>query len=179
MLHLVLPEIELYNPATNEFLTLKRISLTLEHSLISISKWEAKWKIALINNIDKLSDEQFLDYIRCMIIGKDDVDLSRLGINEQNIIRNYINDSMTATTFPKKPGAPSREIITSEVIYSWMVGLKIPFEPSEKWHINRLLTLIQVCSDNRQPPKKMSQKETMAMYARINAERRARLNSKG
>lgn len=179
MLHLVLPEIELYNSATNEFLTLKRISLTLEHSLISISKWEAKWKIALINNIDKLSDEQFLDYIRCMIIGKDDVDLSRLGINEQNIIRNYINDSMTATTFPKKPGAPSREIITSEVIYSWMVGLKIPFEPSEKWHINRLLTLIQVCSDNHQPPKKMSQKETMAMYARINAERRARLNSKG
>ena len=179
MLHLVLPEIELYNSATNEFLTLKRISLTLEHSLISISKWEAKWKIALINNIDKLSDEQFLDYIRCMIIGKDDVDLSRLGINEQNIIRNYINDSMTATTFPKKPGAPSREIITSEVIYSWMVGLKIPFEPSEKWHINRLLTLIQVCSDNRQPPKKMSQKETVAMYARINAERRARLNSKG
>ncbi len=179
MLRLDLPEEELYNSSTNEFSTLKKMSLSMEHSLISISKWEAKWKKAFINNMDKLTDEEFLDYVRCMIIGKDDADLSRLGLNGLNIIRGYINDSMTATTFPKKSGAPSREIITSEVIYSWMVGLRIPFDPCEKWHINRLLTLIQVCSDDRQPKKKMSMKETMVMYARINAERRAKLNSKG
>lgn len=179
MIRLDLPEEELYNSATNEFSTLKKMSLSLEHSLISISKWEAKWKKAFINNMDKLTDEEFLDYVRCMIIGKDDTDLSRLKLNEFNIIRGYINNSMTATTFPNKPGAPSREIITSEVIYSWMVGLRIPFDPCEKWHINRLLTLIQICSDDRQPKKKMSMKETMAMYARINAERRAKLNSKG
>lgn len=178
MLRIDLPEQETYDSIKNEFRTFKSTHLLLEHSLIAISKWEAKWKKPFINNADQLTDDEFLDYIRCMIIGDDSVDLHRLGVTEFNKIKEYMNDPMTAVTFSKRGGDSSEKIITNEEVYSWMADLRIPFS-CEKWHLNRLLTLIEVCNLNHQEPKKMSRKETMAMYKRLNAERRAKMNSKG
>ena len=94
-------------------------------------------------------------------------------------VGDYINDTMTATTIKQGNGRHSREIITNEIIYYWMVALQIPFEPCEKWHLNRLMTLIQVTSIKNQPPKKMGKKNIMQSNAAINAARRARLGSKG
>lgn len=178
MLRIDMPEKETYDSANNEFRTYKSMNLLLEHSLIAVSKWEMKWKKPFVNNADRLTDEEFLDYVRCMIIGNDSIDLGRLGVAELNKIKEYMNDPMTATTFAESDKKSTGQIITNEEIYSWMADLHIPFT-CEKWHLNRLLTLIQVCNLNHQEPKKMSRKDTMAMYRRINAERRAKMKSKG
>lgn len=179
MLKIEFPETDFYDSKRNEFLPLKRIVLLLEHSLLSISKWEAKWKKPLINNLDKLTDEEFLDYVRCMVIGNlDDETLGRFTLKEFNMIREYMDDPMTATTFPDTGQAPSREIITSEVVYAWMAEAQIPFS-CEKWHINRLMVLIKCIATDREPSKKMSKKDTAAMYKRLNEQRKAKLKSKG
>ena len=107
-------------------------------------------------------------------------DVAYTQLTKENIdeIMKYVNDPMTATTFSKENKKPSREIITSEIIYSWMITLKIPVE-FEKWHIRRLLTLIRVCEIKNSPPKKMSKREIMSRNAALNAARRKQFNSKG
>lgn len=155
--------------------------LCLEHSLISISKWESKWKKAFISDKD-MTRKQTIDYIRCMCLNAPD-DLTvfeTLTAEEIESINNYINDSMTATTISQRgPKRPSREIITAEIVYYWMVQYGIPFDPCEKWHFSRLMTLIEVCSVKNAPPQKMGRKEQMAQQRMLNASRRAKLNSKG
>lgn len=179
MLTITIPAMELFNDITQEFIETKAQTIQLEHSLVSISKWESKWNKPFLANNDK-SIAETLDYIRCMTITQNvnpDVyrRLSRSNIED---INNYIDAPMTATTFSDNKSGRSREIVTSELIYYWMISLNIPME-CQRWHLNRLLTLIRVCNVKDTPPKKMSRREIMNRNAALNAARRKQLNSKG
>lgn len=162
------------------FVDPKTVTLQLEHSLLSISKWESKWHKPFLSK-DEKSKEETIDYIKCMTLTQNvnpEVydHLSKANIQE---INDYIGDSKTATTFTDdKSARPNREIVTSELIYYWMVALEIPFE-CQKWHLNRLLTLIRVCNVKNTPPKKMSQREIMSRNAALNAARKKKYKTKG
>lgn len=152
----------------------------LEHSLKSVSKWESKWKRAFLSN-KPLTKEQNIDYIRCMeVTGQVDPKIFDLLTQDQvQQISEYINDKMTATVINHRgPNKPSRETITSEVIYFWMIQHGIPPE-YEKWHLNRLLTLIEVCGVKGGPQKKMSMREQMAQQRALNEARRAKYKTRG
>lgn len=179
MLTITIPERELFNDQTQEFITVKGQTIQLEHSLVSLSKWESKWNKPFLDNKDK-TIEQTLDYIKCMTITQNVHDYIYKCLTNANIeaINNYIDAPMTATTFNNTNNSSNREIVTSELIYYWMVSLNIPFE-CQKWHLNRLLTLIRVCNVKNAPPKKMSQQEIMSRNAALNAARRKKLNSNG
>lgn len=155
-------------------------TLQLEHSLVSISKWESKWCVPFFAKREKTTEE-VIDYVKCMTITqnvKDEVygNLTRTNISE---ILKYIEAPMTATTFPAKRNGPgNKEIVTSELIYHWMIELGIPLD-CQKWHINRLLTLIEVRNRKLQPPKKMNKKDIVGQYARLNEARKRQLNTRG
>ena len=155
--------------------------LQLEHSLVSISKWESKWCVPFLGKKgDVKSPKQTLDYIKCMTITqtvKDEV-YENLSASDITVINDYISQPMTATTFNELNNGTSKEIITSELIYYWMISLNIPME-CQRWHINRLLTLIRVCNIKNGPAKKMNKKEIASKYASLNAARRQQLKSKG
>ena len=174
---------ELYNPATKEFITAKDATLSLEHSLVSISKWESKWHKPFISK-EKKTQEETIDYIKCMTITQNVDPNVYLFLSNENVkeINAYIDNPMTATWFTehKGPNAPRRssEQITSELIYYWMVALEIPWE-AQKWHLNRLLTLVRICNIKNQPSKKASKQETMSRNAALNAARRKQLGTKG
>lgn len=178
MLEIETPEIEFYDEEKNEFSSVKSQKLFLEHSLISISKWESKWKKPFLSQ-DKKTVEELIDYIKCMTINKNvDPDVySCLTTEIMTKVQEYIDDPMTATTIKDLDKSNSREIITSEVVYYWMVKLAIPFE-CQKWHINRLITLVRVYNA-KENPKKMSKSEILAQNRELNAARRAKLNTKG
>ncbi len=180
MLTITIPAREVYNDETEEFLSVKETTLQLEHSLISISKWESKWHVPFLNT-PEMTPEQMFDYIRCMTI-KDNIDPSVYQcLTAGNIqqIQEYINDPMTATTINERnPKSHSREIITSEVLYYQMIALTIPFE-CQKWHLNRLIMLIRVCAIKNQPPKKMGKHELASRNRALNAARRQQLHTKG
>lgn len=182
MLSIVVPQTEKFNEATNEFIYIKEQKLQLEHSLVSLSKWESRWhKPFLSSKNNNKSQEEIIDYIRCMTITQNVDPNVYYNLTQKNYdkIQAYIDDSMTATTFSDiQKTAPSREIITSELIYYWMIAYNVPVE-FEKWHLNRLLTLIKVCSIKNTPPKKMSKREIMNRNAALNASRRKAHNSKG
>lgn len=158
-------------------------TLKLEHSLVSISKWESRWHKPFLTTQGNMTDEETIHYIKCMTLTQNVADevferaaRSHICINK---IAEYINNPMTATTFREEKGAKSsREIVTSELIYYWMFESGIPIE-CQKWHLNRLLTVIRVCSVKRQPPKKRSKRDIMSSNAALNAARRAQLNTKG
>lgn len=155
--------------------------LKLEHSLYSISKWESKWKKVFLDDKVQRTLEESIDYIKCMTINKniDPSVYSRIRHIDLAKVDEYINDPMTATWFSKENrGAPSRKKVTSEVIYHWMIMNGIPFE-CDKWHLNRLLTLIRVCEAEQGKQKKMSKKDIMAQNRAINASRKAKHHSKG
>lgn len=180
MLTIVIPERELYDEISNEFITTKEYKLQLEHSLVSISKWESKWNKAFLDKKPKTSEET-IDYIKCMTITQNVPDEAYLGLTSSNIsdIKKYIDASMTATTFYNNGTRGAiRETVTSELVYYWMISLNIPME-CQKWHINRLLTLIRVCNIKNTPPKKMSRNEIMSRNAALNAARRKQLHSNG
>ena len=180
MLQITVPRTEYYDEANNQFIYKDEETLRLEHSLVSLSKWEAKHQKAFLSKRD-MTEEETLDYVRCMTINKNvDPDiyyrLSRENIEEINA---YISAPMTATTFHEdKNGRTSREVITSELIYYWMIALNIPFE-CQKWHLNRLLTLVRVCNIKNAPPKKMGKGDLMRRNAQLNAARRKKLRTKG
>jgi hypothetical protein len=180
MLQITIPEQELFNDKTGEFTKTKQYVLTLQHSLVSVSKWESKWQTPFLTKEEK-SVEETVDYIRCMTITQN-VDPIAYNFITNDIIKevnDYIESPMTATTFSKdRNHIINREIITSEIIYYWMVALTIPFE-CEKWHLNRLLTLINVCNIKNQPKKKIGRAELLARQRNLNAARRSKLNSTG
>lgn len=180
MLTITIPAKELFDEKTQTFFTTKEQTLVLEHSLVSLSKWESKWHKPFLTQDEKTLEET-IDYIKCMTITQN-VDptvynfLSPFNITE---INNYIQDPMTATTFYNdNQKGRAKEVITSELIYYWMIALNIPME-CQKWHLNRLLTLVRVCNVKNTPPKKMSKRDVASKYASLNAARRNKLNSKG
>lgn len=178
MLEVFVKGCEQYDENKNIFVSIKDQTLKLEHSLLSISKWESKWHKPFINKENK-STEEVIDYIKCMTINTVNDDIYRC-INDSvfRIVNNYISDPMTATTFNDINDRPSREIITSEIIYYWMITYNIPFE-CEKWHLNKLLTLIKVCNNKNNPDKKMSRSEVIRRNKELNSKRRMAMNSKG
>lgn len=185
MLKIVIPAVEsddVWDNDKEEFVHIedkKEQGILLEHSLLSISKWESKWCKPFLTKEDKTVDET-IDYIRCMTVTPniDPQIYDRLTTKHIQQIKEYINAPMTATTLPKNRKGNSRRIITSELIYYWMIAFNIPFD-CEKWHISRLLTLIGVCEVESAPAKKQSRRETASQYAALNAARRKKLNSKG
>lgn len=183
MLQITIPENkELWDEKRQEFVSEPAITLQLEHSLISLSKWESKWHKSFFTKED-MTNEQTLDYIRCMTLSPKNLPIDvyyRLSQKNVDAILAYINDPMTATTFNEKDDRKGfgKERITSELIYYWMIALQIPVE-FEKWHLNRLITLIRVCEIKNTPPKKMSKRDIMSRNAALNAARRKQLGSKG
>lgn len=169
-----------WDEKNEEFVKARTQILQLEHSLVSLSKWESKWCKSFLANPEKTYEET-IDYIKCMTITqnvKPEVytHLSNANIDE---VSKYIEAPMTATYFNENKGGKSgRETITSELIYYWMISLNIPFE-CQKWHLNRLITLIRVCQIKNTPPKKMSRSEIMSQNAALNAARKRQLNTKG
>lgn len=181
MLEIEIPEIEMFNEDTSEFFYIKGTTLQLEHSLISISKWESKWKKPFMVKEPPKTTEETVDYIRCMTINKrvDPNVYLAIAPDQMLEVNKYIEDAMTATTFnDMNDGPPSREIITSELVYYWMFKCGIPME-CEKWHINRLITLIRVFGVKDAPKKKMSKAQIMARNRELNEQRRAKYNTKG
>lgn len=182
MLRIIIPETELFDEKREEFVNIKRTELHLEHSLISITRWEQKWHKPFLGKEEK-TPEEITDYIRCMTITKDvnPMVYNYIPKNELNRIFDYIDDPMTAAWFSneeeKKAGRKKR-IITNEIVYYWIITLGIPLE-FEKRHLNHLLTLIRVINAETAPAKKMSKKEILAQNAKLNAARRARYKTKG
>lgn len=183
MLQITIPESnELWDERKQEFVTEPEITLQLEHSLISLARWESKWHKSFYSK-EEMTTEETLDYIKCMTLSPKNLNIDAyLRLSKENVdaILNYIHDPMTATTFRDdgKKGGFGGERITSELIYYWMIALNIPFE-CEKWHLNRLITLIRVCEIKNTPPKKMNKRDIMSRNAALNAARRKQLGSKG
>lgn len=180
MLRITVPDREYWDERKQEFVNIKGGELKLEHSLVSIAKWESKWNKSFLHTKEK-TDEETIDYVRCMTLTQNiDHDIYK-NLSVQNIedIKNYINAPMTATVFADTGDkSTSREVVTAELIYYWMIAYNIPFE-CQKWHINRLLTLVRVCGIKNNPPKKMSKGEIMRRNAALNAQRRKQMNTKG
>lgn len=180
MLQIDVPDIELFDDEKQEFIKLSGGSLQLEHSLLSLSKWESKWCKPFLDKNNK-TDEEIIDYIRCMTInrGVNSEVYNYISENSYSEISNYINAPMTATWFTEREtNAIKKETITSEIIYYWMISQNIPME-CQKWHLNRLLTLIRVCSIKNSPPKKMGRNDMLTNRRALNEARRKQLNSKG
>lgn len=182
MLEITIPKQRLFNEETYEFMYVDETKLCLEHSLVSLSKWESKWCKAFLST-KAMTSEETIDYIKCMTINKNvDPDVYNFLTNE-NIeqIKAYIEAPMTATYFSedKSSKGTSRETVTAELIYYWMISLQIPIEECQKWHLNRLLTLIRVCNIKNTPPKKRSKREIMSRNAALNAARRQQMNTRG
>lgn len=178
MLTVTVPGTEFFDEETETFIRSDEQTLRLEHSLASISKWESRHHKPFLGS--ELSYEETLDYISCM--SEDEAApfiVSALTGDTVRRINDYIEDTMTGTTFSNAPGKKGkREIITAEIIYYWMTALNIPLE-CEHWHLNRLMTLIRVCSIKNSPTKKMSKSEAARQARELNAARRKRLQTKG
>ena len=179
MLQITIPDREYWDAKNERFVNKKGQTISLEHSLVSLSKWEAKYHKPFFSDKEK-TGEEILYYIQCMTITQN-VDPSvyeLLTRDNFKAIHEYISNPMTATTINEHGGRKNREVVTSELIYYWMITLNIPFK-CEKWHLNRLMMLIRVCNVKNQPNKKMSKAQTMKSNAALNAARRQQLHSKG
>lgn len=184
MLQILIPQSELFDEKKQEFISIKETKICLEHSLVSVSKWEAKWKKPFIprTKMDKKTDEEIIDYIRCMTITQNVNPMIYSCLSNENIteIMNYIDDPMTATTIVKNSSkAGQKEVLTSEVIYYYMFSCGIPLE-CQKWHFNRLIMLINIFGEKNNPKKKkMSRQEIMERNRELNEQRKAKLGTTG
>lgn len=180
MLRITVPMQEAYDEAKEEFVVSEGFELELEHSLVSLSKWESFWEKPFLSGEEK-TEEETRAYIKDMVItpGVPPEVFERLNQKNYDDINRYIGAKMTATWFSDtKKESPNGEKITSELIYYWMISLNVPFA-CENWHLSRLLTLIRVCNLKNQPKKKMSRQEAARQQRELNAQRRAQMGSKG
>ena len=183
MLLLKIPPVEYYDEENDLFSYSGERTIQLEHSLISISKWESRWHKPYLAE-ERRTMEESIDYIRCMTITPNvpDEEYQRIGDAQMDEVSAYILDPMSATEVSrrqKKEGVARRkDVVTSEKIYSWMIGLNIPLE-CQKWHLNRLFALIELCDAQNAPPKKKSKRELIEENKALNQARRAQANSKG
>lgn len=181
MLTITIPGGEYWDESKQEFLHFaKDQNLTLEHSLVSVSKWESKWNVPWVGK--KKDHAQTVDYIRCMTLTQnvDPEVYRRITPTHIKMVNNYIALPMTATTFTiRDKSRYSREIITAELVYYWMILYGIPFDPCQKWHFNRLLTLVRVCSVKSQADKKMPAGDVLREQASLNALRRKKWRTTG
>lgn len=179
MLRITIPSQKAWDSIKEEFIETKEYKLQLEHSLVSISKWESKWHKPFLSTEEK-SIEEVIDYIRCMTLTQNIDPKAYMFLTAENIeqINEYIEDPMSATTFSDGNRQLSKEIITSEIIYYWMITFNIPLE-CQKWHISRLMTLIKVCSIKNSPQKRMSANEILNRNRELNEYRKKKLNTKG
>lgn len=179
MYKLNIPSSEYFDERTNRFVTVKGQEIQLEHSLVSVSKWESKWKKPFLGK-DVKTVEETIDYIRCMTITQNVNPDVYKNLSNENIleVNRYIDDPMTATTFKNNGRKASHQILTSEIIYYWMISLAIPME-CQKWHLNRLLTLIRVCDEKNTPGRKKSRQEIIAENRALNQMRKARSGTRG
>lgn len=180
MLYLTISSGELFDERTDEFIKTQERTMKLEHSLISISKWEAKYCKTFLGR-EKKTNQEILDYIRCMTIGGNIEPEVYLNLSEENIdtINRYIESPMSATFFRRENSPHSGEPMTSELIYYYMTAFNIPFDPCETWHLNRLLNLINIANIKNQPKKKRSVKEIAAERYALNEARRNKLGTTG
>ena len=178
MLKIEVPDSEFFDNDTQCFIKIKGQTLALEHSLVSIAKWEAKWNIPFLSKEPKHEKTRamVLDYIRCMTMTQNVNPIIYHTLTSEHIeqINKYIEAPMTATWITdKQQSKANSEVITAEIVYYWMISLNIPIE-FQKWHFNRLITLIRVCSIKNAPSKKMGKKEWAAKRRAINNARRAK-----
>ena len=182
MLPITIPPQELFNEKTYEIIEIKGGTIQLEHSLMSLSKWERKWKKPFLSRRNNKNSEEFLDYIRCMTITQNVNEMLYFGLTNENYIEiaKYIEDPMSARPMVDLPSKGRREIITSELIYYCMFTYNIPKE-CEKWHLNRLLNLINLFIDKNTNPKKRRRVTQSDMIERrkLNEERKKMFNTKG
>ena len=179
MLTITVPGVELFDETSKTFMTSTDFVLSIEHSLVSLSKWESKYEKPFLGREQKTNTE-VLGYIKCMTLTPNVPDevYNRLSSANLEAVNSYINAKMTATWFAEDKSRASREIVTAEVIYYWLVSAQIPLE-CENWHLNSLFTLIRVVSENNAPKKKMSQREVAARNHALNEQRRAQLGTRG
>lgn len=183
MLTIKIDSIELFDEKSQEFIQTEETTLNLEHSLVSLHKWESFWQKPFLSSEEK-TNKEVLNYIECMTLSENTPKDVYTRLSSKNIkdISEYIDSKMSATWFNEstaKTGGPfNREIITAEIIYYWMISLNIPFE-CQHWHLNKLLTLIKVCNLKNTPPKKMGRQELMSRNKALNEARKAQLNTNG
>jgi len=180
MLTITVGATDIYDESADKFSTHGGLELQLEHSLVSLSKWESEFEKPFLGRNEK-SGEEVLAYIRCMVLTPNPPGdfLTRLSKDNMEAINAYIDRRMTATWFADTPGAPrTRDVITSELIYYWMTVFHIPFS-CEEWNLNRLFTLIRVCNIKQSKPKKMSRTEIAQRNRELNAQRRSQLGTTG
>lgn len=184
MLEITVPAVDLWNELEQRFVKVKEQTLHLEHSLVSIKEWESKWHKPFLGK-DKKTNEETIDYIRCMTLTQNVDPSTYKYLSDKNIkqVDEYIANPMTATWFaedkePSNRRRTNNSVITNETIYYWMISYNIPIECQE-WHLNQLLTLIRVFEVRNRKPKKMSRKELLSRNSAINKARRAQMNSNG
>lgn len=180
MLRIIIEGDELYDEEKEEFFTIDDVTLDLEHSLLSVSKWESEYKKPFLASGEKTAEEIF-GYLKAMVVtpGVDPGVLSRCSSKTIDQIQQYIESSQSATTFgsiPERRGPG--EVITSELIYYWMISFNIPFD-CERWNLNRLFALIRICNIKQSKPKKMSRNEIAQRNREINERRKAELGTSG
>ncbi len=180
MLKLTVVGQELFNEETSEFIIGPDFVLELEHSLVSLSKWESKFQKPFLSK-DQKSPEEVLAYIEFMILTEDLPENLMLSLTREHfdVVQNYIDSAESATTFGQLPKQRGRgETITSELVYYWLVAFQIPFEV-ERWHLNRLFALIRICNLKNQKPEKQSKGEKARQFRELNEKRRAQYGTTG